>query len=113
MRRPTSLTSASLIPDFRTMIMFPPPMLATVYFLKLFICGGPDMAPALPQLADTRFGSGHSVSAADTRFGPWKQKRRGLVGPRRLSCVWRHGLFVRPWLPCAQLMGASRRTVGK
>src|SRR5258705_7686993 len=74
--------------------------LATLYFFKLSICGGPDMAPALPQLADTR-------------FGPWKQKRRGLVGLRRLSCVWRHGLFVRPWLPCAQLMGASRRTVGK
>src|SRR5882672_8130965 len=66
MRRHTSLTSASLIPDFRTMIMFPPPMLATVYFLKLFICGGPDMAPALPQLADTRFGSGHSVRPLET-----------------------------------------------
>jgi hypothetical protein len=25
-----------------------------VYFLKLFICGGPEMAPALPQLADNR-----------------------------------------------------------
>src|SRR5258705_11431906 len=68
MRRPTSLTSASLIPDFSTMIMFPPPMLATVYFLKLSICGGPDMAPALPQLADTRFGRGQSVSALVVRL---------------------------------------------
>ncbi|HTG10733.1 MAG TPA: hypothetical protein VK746_08050, partial [Candidatus Eisenbacteria bacterium] len=25
-----------------------------VYFFKLFICGGPEMAPALPQSADTR-----------------------------------------------------------
>jgi hypothetical protein len=26
----------------------------TVYFLKLFSCGGPEMAPALPQAADNR-----------------------------------------------------------
>src|SRR5882724_2328542 len=42
----------------------PPPTMTTralrlirrtcVYFLKLFICGGPEMAPALPQAADIR-----------------------------------------------------------
>ena len=27
---------------------------ATVYFFKLFSCGGPEMAPALPPAADNR-----------------------------------------------------------
>src|SRR5258705_4322235 len=30
------------------------PSVLAVYFLKLFICGGPEMAPALPQWADNR-----------------------------------------------------------
>ena len=28
---------------------------ATVYFFGLFICGGPEMAPALPHIAGNRF----------------------------------------------------------
>jgi hypothetical protein len=31
-----------------------PGLRTTVYFFKLFSCGGPDMAPALPQAADDR-----------------------------------------------------------
>ena len=40
-----------------------PGLLTTAYFFELSICGGPDMAPALPQAADIRLG-------ADSRIRP-------------------------------------------
>jgi len=70
----------------------------TVYFFKLSICGGPEMAPALPPSADIR--SGANKNAA----GDW---------PAAFIFSGATGWFVRPWLPFDQLMGASRRTVGK
>jgi hypothetical protein len=39
-----------------------------VYFFGLFICGGPDMAPALPQAADTRSGPGPALPLSAVYF---------------------------------------------
>src|SRR5258705_7968095 len=41
----------------------PPGRGPAVYFFKLSICGGPDMAPALPQAADIRFGAWTRLAA--------------------------------------------------
>jgi len=42
----------------------------TVYFFKLFICGGPEMAPALPQSADNRSGAAIALPpSGDNRSG--------------------------------------------
>jgi len=71
----------------------------TGYFFKLSRCGGLDMAPALPQAADIRSAAGNKNAAGD-----W---------PAAFSFSGATGWFVRPWLPFLQLMGASRRTVGK
>ena len=42
------------IPIFR---IFDGVLYGPLYFFKLFICGGPELAPALPQSANIRFGN--------------------------------------------------------
>src|SRR5713101_5370682 len=49
----------------------------TVYFLRLSRCGGPDMAPALPQAADYRLLL-QALQMRGPRYGPRTPPGRGL-----------------------------------